>query len=147
MPISRKVRITRTAISPRLATSTVSNMSWPLHPEDAVADVFHGGVCAGGQRQAEDGAGLGGVDHAVVPEPGGGVVRVALRLVLVADGLLERLFVLGRPLLAAGLEAVAADGREHAGGLLPTHHRDAGVGPGEQEPRRGSPAAHRGGAR
>src|SRR3954464_11016494 len=83
MPISRSVRITRTAISPRLATSTVSNMSWPLHPEDAVADVFHGSVGTGGERQAEDGARLRGVDHAVVPEPGRGVVRVTLRLVLV----------------------------------------------------------------
>src|SRR3954454_5161942 len=136
MPISRKVRITRTAISPRLATSTVSNMSWPLHPEDAVADVFHGGVGAGGERQAEDGAGLCGIDHAVVPEPGGGVVRVALRLVLVADRLLEGFLVLGRPLLAAGLDAVAADGRQHAGRLLTAHDRDAGVGPGEQEPGR-----------
>src|SRR6476661_9785681 len=81
MPISRSVRITRTAISPRLATSTVSNMSWPLHPEDAVADVFQRGVGARGERQAEHGAGLCGVDHAVVPEPGGGVVRVTLELV------------------------------------------------------------------
>src|SRR6476661_1036021 len=84
MPISRSVRITRTAISPRLATSTVSNMSWPLHPEDAVADVFEGGVGAGGESQAEDGAGLGGIDDAVVPESGRGVVGVPLRLVLVA---------------------------------------------------------------
>src|SRR3954463_11200327 len=114
MPISRRVRITRTAISPRLATSTVSNMSWPLHPEDAVADVFHGGVGAGGQGQAEDGAGLRGVDHAVAPEPGRGVVGVSLRRVLAPDRLPDRLFVLGRPLLAAGLEAVAADGRQHA---------------------------------
>src|SRR3954468_15748427 len=142
MPISRSVRITRTAISPRLATSTVSNMSWPLHPEDAVADVFHGSVGTGGERQAEDGARLRRVDHAVVPEPGRGVVRMTLRLVLVADRLPERLLVLGRPLLAACLEAVAADGRQHAGRLLAAHDRDAGVGPGEEEPGRIRPPAH-----
>src|SRR4051812_38120549 len=124
MPISRSVRITRTAISPRLATNTVSNMSWPLHPEDAVADVLQGGVGAGRERQAEDRAGVLGVDHAVVPEPGGGVVRVTLGLVLLADRGLERLFVLGRPFLAAGLDPVAADRREHRRRLLAAHHRD-----------------------
>src|SRR6476620_5269056 len=97
MPISRSVRITRTAISPRLATRTVSNMRGPLHPEDAVADVFEGRVGAGGQGEAEHGAGLGGVDHAVVPEPGGGVVRMTLVLVLLPDRRLERLLLLGGP--------------------------------------------------
>src|SRR5690242_16032068 len=122
MPISRSVRMTRTAISPRLATRTVSNTvtapnrgyarkttrtyvrksPWrPSHPEDAVADVVEGGAGAGGQRETEHAAGVGGVDHAVVPEPGGGVVGVALLLVLVADRRLERLFLLGRPVLAA----------------------------------------------
>ncbi|MGZ4668699.1 MAG: biotin carboxylase N-terminal domain-containing protein [Blastococcus sp.] len=52
-------------------------------------------------REAEHGAGLRGVDHAVVPEAGGGVVRVPLLLVLVADRRLERLFLLGGPLPAA----------------------------------------------
>src|SRR4051812_33291339 len=150
MPIARSVRITRTAISPRLATSTVSNTisallgafarksSWVpssrSHPEDAVAELAQRRVGARRQGQPQHGAGLRGVDHAVVPQAGGGVVGVALVLVLLPDRHLERLLVLGRPFLAARLEPVAPDLGEHAGRLLTAHDRDAGVGPGEEEP-------------
>src|SRR3954451_24154234 len=101
MPIARSVRITRTAISPRLATSTVSNTisallgafarksSWVpssrSHPEDAVAELAQRRVGARRQGETEHGSGLRGVDHTVVPQAGGGVVRVALLLVLLAD--------------------------------------------------------------
>src|SRR4051795_9833011 len=128
MPIVRSVRITRTAISPRLATSTVSNIrsspgtfgaeSPESHPEDAVAELTQRRVGARREGEPEHGAGLRGIDHAVVPEAGGGVVRMALVLVLLADRRLERLFLLGRPLLAACLEPVAANLGEHAGCLL-----------------------------
>src|SRR3954447_727072 len=140
--MARRVRITRTAISPRLATRTVSNIR-RSHPEDAVAELAQRRVGARGERQTEHGAGLRGIDHAVVPEAGGGVVRMALVLVLLADRRLERLLLLGRPLLAAGLEPVAADLGEHARRLLTAHHRDPRIGPGEQEPGRVRPAAHR----
>ena len=156
MPISRSVRITRTAISPRLATRTVSNIAAHLSPIPALMAMSAGFTCGrrhsrppptGRSRtpkgEAEHGAGLRGVDHAVVPQAGGGVVGVALRLVLVADRGLERLFVLGGPLLAAGLEAVAADRRQHRRGLLAAHHRDARVRPREQEAGRVRAAAHR----
>src|SRR4051794_30427273 len=139
MPIVRSVRITRTAISPRLATSTVSNIrsspgtygagSPESHPEDSVAELAQRRVGTRRQGQPERGAGLRGVDHAVVPQAGGGVVRVALVLVLITDRRLERLLVLGRPLLPAGLQPVAAHRRQHAGRLLAAHHRDARVGP------------------
>src|SRR3954451_11459533 len=135
MPIARSVRITRTAISPRLATRTVSNIRHS-HPEDAVAELAQRRVGARGEGETEHGAGLRGVDDAVVPEAGGGVVGMALVLVLVADRRLERLFLVGRPLLTAGLEPVAAHLGQHAGRLLAAHHRDAGIGPGEEEPRR-----------
>src|SRR3954465_5007075 len=135
MPIVRSVRITRTAISPRLATSTVSNIrsspgtfgaeSPESHPEDAVAERAQRRVGARREGEPEHGAGLRGIDDAVVPEAGGGVVRVALVLVLLADRRLERLFLLRRPLPAAGLDAVTAHGRQHAGRLLPAHDRDA----------------------
>src|SRR4051794_1021738 len=140
--MARRVRFTRTAISPRLATSTVSNIR-SSHPEDAVAELAQRRIGARGEGEPEHGAGLRGIDDAVVPEAGGGVVRVTLVLVLLADRRLERLFVLGRPLLAAGLQPVAAHGRQDAGRLLAAHHRDAGIGPGEQEPGRVRPAAHR----
>src|SRR3954470_16129503 len=136
--MARSVRITRTAISPRLATSTVSNIR-SSHPEDAVAELAQRRVGARGEGEPEHGAGLRWIDHAVVPEAGGGVVGMALLLVLLADRRLERLFLLGRPVLAAGLETVAAHGGQHAGRLLATHHRDAGIGPGEEEPGRVGP--------
>src|SRR3954452_20070165 len=116
---------------------------WRSHPEDAVAELAQRRVGARGEGETEHGAGLRGIDHAVIPEAGGGVVRVALVLVLLADRRLERLFLLGRPLLPAGLEPVAADLGQHAGRLLAAHHRDPRVGPGEQEPGRVRPAAHR----
>src|SRR3989475_7233835 len=66
----------------------------------------------------------------------------SLILVLLADGGLEGLFLLGRPLAALGLDAVALDGGQHAGRLLAAHDRDARVGPHPQEARRIGAAAH-----
>ena len=66
------------AISPRLATSTVSNMSRASHPEDAEGRVAQR---ARWRRRTAPGpapCGCRRVDHAVVPQPGGGVVGVAL---------------------------------------------------------------------
>src|SRR6185312_12428164 len=103
MPNRRSVPITRTAISPRLATSTVSNSGVPArgvpaggaskllsviggsHPEDAERGVRQGFGGADVQGEAEHSAGVGGVDDAVVPEPGGGIIWVALGFVLLAD--------------------------------------------------------------
>src|SRR5690606_21587894 len=126
----RSVRMIRTAISPRLATSTaggspvrqagacprgpvvvIVNLSSDTvgsHPEDAVAHGLQRCAAGGRQAQAEHGAGVRGVDHAVVPQPGGGVVGFALLLVLLADGRLEALLLLGAPLFAARGHLVAA---------------------------------------
>src|ERR1700710_1568362 len=151
MPSRRSVRITRTAISPRLATRTVENTlttpasnaggvagtagdafdsAWgALHPEDAVGDRLQRRVGGGGQGEPEHVAGVPGVDDPVVPQPRGRVVRVALVLVLGPDRCLELLFRFRAPLLPARLCLVPPDGREHVGRLVAAHHRDAGVGP------------------
>ena len=63
---------------------------------------------------------------AVVPEPRGRVVRVALRLVLGAD------------LVRVGV----ADHRQHGRGLLAAHHRDARVRPHPELARGVGAAAH-----
>src|SRR6201987_4290818 len=97
MPSARSVRMTRTAISPRLATRTLRNTNESSHPEDAVADGGERRVARRRQGQPEDPPLVRRVDHPVVPQPRGGVVRVALRLVLVPGGLLERLFLRGLP--------------------------------------------------
>src|SRR3954471_18939392 len=103
--MARNARMTRTAISPRLATRTVLNIPSlrspkvskilvvviPSHPEDAVGDRFQWRLGDHRERQSNNGSGVGRIDHAVVPQPCGGVVRVALVLVLLADRGLEGL--------------------------------------------------------
>src|ERR1700719_682606 len=77
IPMVRNVRITRTAISPRLAIRTV----WKRissHPEHAIGDGLERGLPDDRKRQPQHGSGIGGIDHPVVPEPGGGGGRGAL---------------------------------------------------------------------
>src|SRR5438552_5349111 len=112
------------------------------HAEDAELRRQDRRVQRGRERQAEDATRLRGVDHAVVPQARTRVVRMPLRFVLRADRRLERRFLVGAPLPAAGLDAVALDGRQHAGRLFATHHADARVGPGPQKARRVRAAAH-----
>src|SRR4051812_37171831 len=114
MPRPRRVRITRQAISPRLATRTVPKsgtdagcarvegiITAASHPEKAEGGLRQWGAGDDVQGQSQDGAGVSGVNDAVVPEAGSGIVGAALVLVLLPDGCLERRFVFGRPFLAA----------------------------------------------
>src|SRR5258708_57383 len=99
MPMARAVRMMRRAISPRVAMSslvTVGRRVRPLlHPEDAEATAAadHVGVHRR-QGDAKDGAGVAGVDDAVVVDLAGHEERVRLTGDLVLDG---------RPLLGVGL--------------------------------------------
>src|SRR6202044_421292 len=79
---------------------------------------------------------------AVVPHAGGRVVRVALFLVLLTDGRLEFLLLVLAPRPSGRFELVAVHGGEDGGSLFSPHDRNAGVGPGPQEPRREGPAGH-----
>ena len=87
MPSARAVRITRQAISPRLAIRSRRIITTPSHPPDAVAGLRDRGVRGHRERHAQHPPCLERVDDAVVPEPGGRVVRRALVLVLLADRL------------------------------------------------------------
>src|SRR5690242_19060261 len=98
-PAARQARMTRRAISPRLATRTEWKvMSHPEEPETGLR-----GRDARGHLQAhrEDSSGVDGVDDAVVPQPRGRVVGGALGVELLADRCAEGGLVLGRPLFAA----------------------------------------------
>src|SRR5688572_6073378 len=87
MPSRRQVANTRLAISPRLATRR-RWIIWPSHPEDAVAlGALPRRVLDHRQADAQDGAGVAGVDDAVVVEHPGQEEREALLL----DGLLDEL--------------------------------------------------------
>ena len=153
----RRVRMIRTAISPRLATRTagavrsgagngvviaVLRSAAGYMRNDAVAHRVERGVAGGGEGEGEDGAGVDGVDDAVVPQARRGVVGVALLFVARPDGGFERFFLFSGPVFAACGFLVAAYGGEHGGGLFPAHDGDAGVRPHPQEARRVGAPAH-----
>ena len=82
MSRTRAERITREAISPRLAMSSflmrvICVIPARLHPEDAeaAASLDHLGM-GGRQADGQHSAGVARVDDAVVVEPGGGKERV-----------------------------------------------------------------------
>ena len=56
--------------------------------------LFDRGVQARGNRQTEHATRVGGIDDAIVPEPGAGVIGVALPFVLLADRRLKAALVL-----------------------------------------------------
>src|SRR3954447_19796832 len=78
------------------------------HPEHAELRRRDRGVEGGGDAKPQGHAGIGGIDNPIVPQPGAGVIGMALVLVLVADRRLEGFFILGTPALALSFHAVAA---------------------------------------
>ena len=144
MPIARAVRITRSAISPRFATSSTSRSiarrisAGTLPTRRAV----HRRRVRRRQRDRDHRARVARIDDAVVPQPRGREVRVALLVDLLPrsspSSTRELLLVDGLAALGRG---VALDDVEHAGELLAAHHRDAVVRPREQEARRVRAAA------
>src|ERR1700687_1570353 len=112
-----------------------------LHPKDAEARFLDGRIEARGECESEHATRIDGIDDTIVPEPRGGVIRVALALVLVANRRLEGfLFFLG-PRPALRLHAVAFHAGQNGGGLLAAHDGDPRVGPGPDKTRvEGSPA-------
>src|SRR5450432_4834061 len=67
---------------------------------------------------------------------------MSLTFVLIADGTLERLFLVFRPGFSRRFQAVAADRREYRGSLFAAHDADARVRPHPQETRLITAAAH-----
>src|SRR5215472_6959119 len=144
MPMACAVLITRAAISPRLAMSSLLIMAVTAsHPEDAetAAAGDRAGV-HGRQGQAQDGAGVARVDDAVVVQPRGDEEGVRLGLDLSLDRGRAgpvRLLVERPP---GGGGARPADYGQHAGQLSRAHHGELGAGPGEYEPRVEGAAGH-----
>src|SRR5690606_29968207 len=90
---------------------SLAGEEWPaLHPEHAEPGLLDRGVERRRHGQRQHPAGIGGIDHAVVPQAGARVVGMSLDVVLREDRRLEGGFLLGAPGLAFGLEAVASDG-------------------------------------
>src|SRR5882724_9003357 len=120
------------------SSTGLSKTNGLLHSEDAELRTRRdGAVQRRMEGEAENVAGLHGVDDAVVPEARTGVIGIALALIARPYGCLERLCLFRRPPLR-----VAMDGRQDRGGLLAAHDGNARVGPGEEEARAVGPAAH-----
>jgi hypothetical protein len=81
----------------RVASRPARLHPW-LHPEDAELRVRDRRIQRGTQAQRQHAARVGRVDDTVVPQAGGGEIRMALLLVLAPDRRLEGLFVLDAPL-------------------------------------------------
>src|SRR5271167_3329418 len=111
MPSRRSVRIMRTAISPRFATRTVSNIA--LHPKHAVGHRFQRRVCTNGQSEAEHISSIEWIDDAIVPEASGGVVGVSLLFVLPTNGSPETLLGISAPRFPSLFHLVATHRGEH----------------------------------
>src|SRR6476469_7229787 len=124
----------RRAVLPRCVCSW-SWLTFESHTEDAEARLRDGLFERQREPQRETAARVDRIDDAIVPQPRGGVVRIALLLVLRADRRLEGSLFLGAPCAALGLDRVTAHGREHVRGLLAAHDGDARVRPGPEEAR------------
>src|SRR5579872_2408615 len=96
----------RQAISPRLATRRLRIMfvmslgTWRSHAEEPEARVCHGPVAHGSERKPQDPTRLERIDHSIIPEARGRVIRMPLALVLLADRLLESFLLSRRPVAA-----------------------------------------------
>src|SRR5689334_21221932 len=112
-----------------------------LHPKHPKPRLLHWRVERRRISERQHAARFARRDDAVVPQPRGGKVWIALFVERILDRLLELGLLDLAPLAAARLDVVAAHGREHGGRLLRAHQRDARVRPGEQEARAiGAPA-------
>src|SRR5437763_10784975 len=114
-------------VLPRSKRNQVSSID--LHPEDAKLRLLNRCVVRDRKAEAEVGAGVGGIDDAVVPEARGRVVRRTFRLVFLQHGIGDGALFLGAQLLARARELIAFHRRQHARGLLASHHADARVRP------------------
>src|SRR5690349_11826896 len=145
--MARAVRMTRQAISPRLAIRSVRKRRYILlfiasHPEQAELRWLDRRIGCCRQAEPEHQARIGGIDHAVIPQPRGGVIGIALLFVLGADRLAEFLFLFRRPGLALGFDAVAPHLAQYHRGLLAAHHGDPRIRPQPEEARAVSAATH-----
>src|SRR5262245_1934038 len=158
MPSSRHVRWMRRAISPRFAISSLwiaftavvtpfafgsLRASLALHPEHAelarAGDVVRE---RGGERDAEGGAAVAGVEHAVVEQATARELhpRLALDLVLGGGAALRVGRLVEGPARRGG--RLARHDRQRARELLGAHHGGLRVRPQEQEARLVRAATH-----
>ena len=82
-----------------------------LHSKDAKALFFQRGIQCHRKGQAEHFAGVDGINDAVVPEAGGGVIGIAFGFVLLEDRGFEGFFFIGERILALTGELILFDGQ------------------------------------
>src|SRR5215469_14134581 len=109
---SGRAHVTRT-IGPCRSTRSVSNVM-RSHPEDAEARRRQRRVRGRGDAEGEHRARVGRIDDAVIPQPRGGIVRIAFCLVFVKDRTGELVLLFFRHRAAARAERFHADGQQDA---------------------------------
>src|SRR6185295_7624520 len=108
----------------RCVGSQTCGLTSESHPEDAEARLRYGLLERQRQPQREAAARVDRVDDAIVPQPRGGVIRIALFFVLLADRRLEGRLFFRAPGATLGFDGVAAHRRQDVRGLLATHDGD-----------------------
>src|SRR5258706_4595196 len=88
-------------------TRSVPVLTLPSHAEHAGGGFFDRRIERGRQAECQHLARVEWIDHAVVPQPRGGVIGAALARILFEDRRLERAFLGGAPRLAGFLQRVA----------------------------------------
>src|SRR6185295_5526573 len=102
----------------RCVGSQTCGLTSESHPEDAEARLRNGLFERQRQPQREAAARVDRIDDAIVPQPRGGVIRITLLLVLLADRGLEGRLFFRAPGAALGFDGIAAHRRENVRGLL-----------------------------
>src|SRR5215472_4924221 len=113
-----------------------------LHPENAESCLRHRRIESRRKCQRQHPPRFRWRNDAVIPQPCGCVIGIALGLKLVAQRLLKLFFFDFRPFASLGLDILAFDGRQDARRLFATHDRDASVWPSEQKARPVGTPAH-----
>merc|ERR1719234_1505529 len=113
-----------------------------LHPEDSKLGFLHWSVEGGAEAQAQHFSAVSWVDHAIIPKTGTTEVWTAFSLKPCNDWFFESVLLLLSPLFPLPPPLLLSDCGKHSCRLLPSHHRDPGVWPHEEEPGVISSATH-----
>lgn len=100
-----------------------------LHSKEAEGGGRDGGVSRGFDAQGDDATCVDGVDDAVIPESGGGVIGIGLLFVFCEGWGFEFRLLFGGHGLASECKLIHFDREEDIGGLFAAHDGNAGVWP------------------
>src|SRR5262249_51787311 len=113
------------------------------HPEDPKLRLRDRRVVSGRDRERQGRARLRGIEHTIVPEAGGRVIRTSLRLVFLPSGALAlRNLLRPHPPLARAHQLTLLSCGDPRRGLGPPHPQTRRVGPHQEKARPVGAPAH-----